>query len=118
VLLFPATLSPALARARFAPLLAAATPALFAAAALLVHGRPGAAFRFFLRCAALLVTFLNVLCFSFLFAGIFRFASSSHNSSPLLSISARDAFLDLSLVPRDTRTGREWREPFTNERVL
>src|SRR2546429_8873863 len=38
--------------------------------------------------------------------------------SPLLSISARDAFVDLSRVPRDTRTGHEWREPFTNERVL
>jgi hypothetical protein len=59
-----------------------------------------------------------MLCFSFLFAGIFRFAPSCHNSSPSLSISARDAFVDLSLVPRDTRTGHEWREPLTNERVL
>src|SRR5438034_7269949 len=79
VLLFPPALSPALARARFALLLAAATPALLAASALLVHGGPSAAFRFFLRCAAFFVTLFNMLRFPFLFAAIFRFAPTCHN---------------------------------------
>jgi hypothetical protein len=71
--LFPATLSPAFARTRLA---------LFhAAAGLPIHGRSGAAFRFFLRSAALFVTFFDVFSLSFLFPGVFRFASSCHNFS-------------------------------------
>src|SRR5438874_13721385 len=81
MLLFPATLSAAFARAHFAPLLAAATPALLAASALLVHSGPGAAFRFFLRCAALLVALLDMFRFALLFAAVFRFAPTCHNSS-------------------------------------
>src|SRR5438067_9861443 len=81
MLLFPATLSAAFARARFAPFLAAAAAALFAAAAFLVHSGPGAAFRFFLRCASLLVAFFVMFCFAFLFTAIFRFAPTCHNSS-------------------------------------
>src|SRR5205823_13518214 len=73
MLLFPATLSAAFARAHFAPLLAAATAALLPAAAFLVHGGPGAAFRFFLRCAVLLVAFFNMFRFALLFAAVFRF---------------------------------------------
>jgi len=69
--LFPATLSPAFARTRLALFHAAATSAFFAAAGLPIHGRPGAAFRFFLRSAALFVTFFDVFSLSFLFPGVF-----------------------------------------------
>ncbi len=112
-LLFSATLSPAFARARFALFLAATTSALFAAATLLIHGGPSPAFCFFLRCAALFVALFDMLCFSFLFAGIFRFASTCHNSSflPFLSISERDTSVDLSRILRHTRNDREWSEP-------
>lgn len=72
---------PALARARPVLFLAATTSALFAAATLLVHGGPSPAFCFFLRRAAFFVTLFDMLCFSFLFAGIFRFAPTCHNSS-------------------------------------
>src|SRR4029450_6228666 len=118
MLLFPATLFPALARTRFALFPAAATPALLAAPALLVHGSPGATFRFFLRRAALLVTFFDMFGFAFLLAGIFRFASPRHSSPLFLNISTHDVFVDLSRVSCDTRNGREWREPLTNGRVL
>jgi Protein of unknown function (DUF421) len=81
MLLFSATLSPAFARARFALFLAATTSALFAATTRFVDRRPGAPGRFFPPYAALFVALFDVLCFSFLFAGIFRFAPTCHNSS-------------------------------------
>src|SRR5438552_17702155 len=78
MLLFPATLSAAFARARFAPFFAAATAALFAAAALLVHSGPGAAFRFFLRCASLLVAVLSMFFIWYLFTEFLRFVLTRH----------------------------------------
>src|SRR5205814_8992713 len=81
MLLFRATLSAAFARARFAPFLAAAAAALFAAAAFLVHSGPRAPFRFFLRCASLLVAFLDMFCFAFLFTPISLFSLTCFNSS-------------------------------------
>src|SRR5439155_1567513 len=70
------------ARARFAPLLTTTASAFLAAAALLVHGRPGAPLCFLSRSSPLLIAFFDVLSFPFLFTAIFRFASTCHNSSP------------------------------------
>src|SRR5690349_3595308 len=70
--------SSALSRTGFTALFPTTTSALLAALIGLVNGGPGAALRFFLTGAALLVAFFNVFCFAFLLARIFGFASSCH----------------------------------------
>src|ERR1043166_6529092 len=77
---FLAALLPAFPRGGLAALFPAAGAALLAAFIGLVHGRPGARFRFLLRDPAFLVAFFDVFCFPFLLRRVFLFASSCHGS--------------------------------------
>src|SRR5687768_4623483 len=67
-----------LSRRSFVDFFAAARAAFLSAFIHFVDGGPRAAFRFIFVYPAFFVTFLNVLGFAFLFAGVTGFASSWH----------------------------------------
>src|SRR5438067_458885 len=56
---------------------------LLASPLLLVHGRPGASFRFFCRNSAFLIAFRDMLGLAFLLARVGGFATAWHRNLPL-----------------------------------
>src|SRR5579863_608456 len=94
-----AALPPALVCCGMAGRLAAPRPAgALPAAVVLVHRRPGATFGFLLRNAAVLITFLDMLCLALLLPGVFRLVAAWHRfllRSPMLKTNrqARRRFL-------------------------
>src|SRR5208282_4475628 len=79
----PASEPSALARGGMAFGLVAPRPALLAAAALLVDGRPGPPFCFFLGNAPRFVALGNMIGLALLLVGVFGFISTRHNDTPL-----------------------------------
>jgi hypothetical protein len=75
----------AFARAGFIPSLSPSAATFLASAAVrLINGRPGAAFRFPFAHASFFVATFDVAGFAFLFSRVLLFASSSHNSLPVV----------------------------------
>src|SRR4051794_5598866 len=75
---FAPALAAAFARRRLTAFLAAATSAFLSAVIAFVHRRPSPALCFFFADAALFVSLLDVICFAFLFPGVFLFAAPGH----------------------------------------